>query len=109
MHVSNRDVAIMKTLSFIDLALPEGLRRAVADLGFEEPTPIQSLSIPVIREGRDMIGQAHTGTGKTAAYGIPLLEGIDPQRKGRPGSGALSRRGNSPSRYRRSSRSSEST
>ncbi len=82
MHVSNRDVAIMKTLSFIDLALPEGLRKAVADLGFEEPTPIQSLSIPVIREGRDMIGQAHTGTGKTAAYGLPLLEGIDPQRKG---------------------------
>ncbi len=69
----------MKTISFNDLAMPEPLERAVKDLGFEEPTPIQSLSIPVIRDGRDMIGQAHTGTGKTAAYGIPLLERVNPK------------------------------
>ena len=69
----------MKTISFNDLAMPEPLERAVKDLGFEEPTPIQSLSIPVVRDGRDMIGQAHTGTGKTAAYGIPLLERVNPK------------------------------
>ena len=68
----------MKTASFTDLALSHEVLRAISDLGFEEPTPIQSLTIPVIRSGKDVIGQAHTGTGKTAAYGIPLLEGIDP-------------------------------
>jgi len=72
----------MKTASFSDLALSHELARAISDLGFEEPTPIQALSIPVIRSGKDVIGQAHTGTGKTAAYGIPLLEGIDPHRRG---------------------------
>jgi ATP-dependent RNA helicase DeaD len=67
----------MKIASFTDLALSHEVQRAIADLGFEEPTPIQSLAIPVIRSGKDVIGQAHTGTGKTAAYGIPLLERID--------------------------------
>lgn len=43
-------------------------------MGFEEPTPIQAESIPVAMSGSDMIGQAQTGTGKTAAYGIPVLE-----------------------------------
>ena len=68
----------MKPTSFDDLSLPPDLRRAVQDLGFEEPTPIQALAIPAIRQGLDVIGQAHTGTGKTAAYGLPLLEKIDP-------------------------------
>ncbi|NTV00899.1 MAG: DEAD/DEAH box helicase, partial [Methanoregulaceae archaeon] len=67
----------MKTLSFEDLELPESIRKAVSDLGFEEPTPIQSLAIPLMRDGKDVIGQAHTGTGKTAAYGIPLIESVD--------------------------------
>jgi ATP-dependent RNA helicase DeaD len=67
----------MKTLSFEDLNLPESIRKAVSDLGFEEPTPIQSLAIPLMRDGKDVIGQAHTGTGKTAAYGIPLIESVD--------------------------------
>ncbi|HVP94438.1 MAG TPA: DEAD/DEAH box helicase [Methanoregulaceae archaeon] len=69
----------MKTLSFPDLGLSKELARAITDLGFEEPTPIQALAIPMMREGRDVIGQAHTGTGKTAAYGVPLLEKIDPR------------------------------
>ncbi len=69
----------MKTLSFPDLGLSKELARAITDLGFEEPTPIQALAIPMMREGRDVIGQAHTGTGKTAAYGVPLLETIDPK------------------------------
>jgi len=70
-----------KTASFHDLALTHEVLRAIGDLGFEEPTPIQSLAIPVIRSGKDVIGQAHTGTGKTAAYGIPLLERIDPRNR----------------------------
>jgi ATP-dependent RNA helicase DeaD len=70
-----------KTASFADLALTHEVQRAIGDLGFEEPTPIQSLSIPVIRSGKDVIGQAHTGTGKTAAFGIPLLERIDPRNR----------------------------
>ncbi|MCQ8894796.1 MAG: DEAD/DEAH box helicase [Methanolinea sp.] len=76
----------MKTISFADLGLPEPILHAVRDLGFEEPTPIQALAIPVIRDGRDVVGQAHTGTGKTAAFGIPLLERLDP---GRPAVQAL--------------------
>ena len=52
--------------------------RAVLDMGFEEATPIQSQAIPVILEGKDIIGQSQTGTGKTAAFGIPLLERINP-------------------------------
>ena len=55
--------------------------RAVADMGFEEASPIQAKSIPVQLEGVDMIGQAQTGTGKTAAFGIPLLQKIDPKNK----------------------------
>ena len=71
----------MKVLSFADLALPEPIAKAVKDLGFEEPTPIQSLAIPLLRDGKDVIGQAHTGTGKTAAYGIPIVERVDPAGK----------------------------
>jgi ATP-dependent RNA helicase DeaD len=67
----------MKTISFADLNLSEAIGKAISDLGFEEPTPIQALAIPAIRAGRDVIGQAHTGTGKTAAYGIPLIERIE--------------------------------
>ena len=50
-------------------------------MGFEEASPIQAKSIPVQLEGVDMIGQAQTGTGKTAAFGIPLLQKIDPKNK----------------------------
>ncbi|MDR2051193.1 MAG: DEAD/DEAH box helicase [Deltaproteobacteria bacterium] len=63
--------------AFSSFALSEDLLEAVADLGFEEPTPIQKLSIPPILAGRDLVGQARTGTGKTAAFGLPLLEKID--------------------------------
>lgn len=53
--------------------------RAVTELGFENMTPIQEQAIPVLLEGKDVIGQAQTGTGKTAAFGIPLLQRIDPE------------------------------
>ena len=64
-------------MRFDELPLSKDILKAVADMGFEETTPIQSLAIPFLLQGRDIIGQAQTGTGKTAAFGIPLLEGID--------------------------------
>jgi len=67
----------VKKLKFSELALSPEILKAVADMGFEEATPIQSLAIPFIMKGRDVIGQALTGTGKTAAFGIPILETID--------------------------------
>lgn len=60
--------------SFEELGLSSELLKAVADLGFEEPSPIQVLAIPTLLTGRDAVGQAQTGTGKTAAFGLPLLE-----------------------------------
>ena len=71
----------MTTLKFTELNLSNEIIKAVADLGFEEATPIQSLSIPKLMSGLDIIGQAQTGTGKTAAFGIPVLEKIDPKNK----------------------------
>jgi len=65
------------TLSFDDLSLTDEVRRAIKDMGFEEPTPIQALAIPPLMEGKDVIGQAYTGTGKTAAFGIPILQQVD--------------------------------
>ena len=62
------------TASFEDLGLSRELLKAVEDLGFEEPSPIQILAIPSLLAGRDALGQAQTGTGKTAAFGLPILE-----------------------------------
>ncbi|MDR3256513.1 MAG: DEAD/DEAH box helicase [Endomicrobium sp.] len=67
----------MTTLKFSKLNLSNEILKAVEDLGFEEATPIQSLSIPKMMSGIDIIGQAQTGTGKTAAFGIPVLEKIN--------------------------------
>ncbi len=71
----------MESVRFEDLQLDDRILRAVADMGFEEASPIQAKSIPVQLEGVDMIGQTQTGTGKTAAFGIPLLQKIDPKNK----------------------------
>lgn len=68
----------MENLSFKDLNLSNELQHAIADMGFEEATPIQSQSIPHILNGNDLIGQAQTGTGKTCAFGIPAIEMINP-------------------------------
>ena len=73
--------------SFSDLGLSEPLVRAVADLGYDRPTPIQDLAIPPLLEGRDLLGCAQTGTGKTAAFALPILHRLeaDPQRPARRG------------------------
>jgi ATP-dependent RNA helicase DeaD len=63
---------------FADLGLPEHLLRTIEELGFSEPTPIQEQAIPELLAGHDVIGQAQTGTGKTAAFGLPLLAHLDP-------------------------------
>ena len=71
----------MEHLRFEDMNISNEICRAVLDMGFEEATPIQSQAIPVILEGKDIIGQSQTGTGKTAAFGIPLLERINPENR----------------------------
>ena len=68
--------------TFKELGLVPEIMKAIEDMGFEEPTPIQKVSIPAAMEGKDLIGQAQTGTGKTAAFGIPILEKIDTTEKG---------------------------
>ena len=62
---------------FADLGLPEDLLAAVTDLGFASPTAVQASAIPLLLEGRDVVGVAQTGTGKTAAFALPLLAHID--------------------------------
>src|SRR5574344_698413 len=64
-------------VTFDDLGLSDDGMKAVHDLGYESPTPIQERSIPVVLGGKDMIGQAQTGTGKTAAFALPILSKID--------------------------------
>jgi len=65
------------TASFRDLALSDPVLRALADVGYESPSPIQAATIPVLLSGADMLGQAQTGTGKTAAFALPALSRID--------------------------------
>ncbi len=64
--------------AFSDIGLKDEIVQALDELGFEEPSPIQAQAIPVLLGGQDMIGQAQTGTGKTAAFGLPLLQHLDP-------------------------------
>jgi ATP-dependent RNA helicase DeaD len=64
--------------NFTDFGLEPKVLQAITELGFEEATPIQVKAIPVAMEGKDLIGQAQTGTGKTAAFGIPMIQKIDP-------------------------------
>ncbi|MBC7312954.1 MAG: DEAD/DEAH box helicase, partial [Rhizobium sp.] len=60
--------------NFLELGLSQNIAATVAGLGYETPTPIQLKAIPIVLEGRDLIGLAQTGTGKTAAFGLPLIE-----------------------------------
>ena len=78
-----RDKSEVKTaqedeeITFADLGLPGDLLEAVTDMGFVTPTAIQKEAIPVLLAGRDVVGVAQTGTGKTAAFGLPLLDAVD--------------------------------
>lgn len=66
----------MSITTFNDFDINNNIKKAIRNMGFEEPTPIQKLTIPEALKGKDLIGQAQTGTGKTVAFGIPILEKI---------------------------------
>jgi len=70
-------MTLKDTVNFGSLEVNRRVAHALTDMGFEEPTPIQGKAIPLIMEGKDLIGQAQTGTGKTAAFGIPIVEMIN--------------------------------
>jgi ATP-dependent RNA helicase DeaD len=74
-----KGIAKLMTQNFSEMNLSPDILKAIEDMGFEEATPIQSQSIELILTGEDIIGQSQTGTGKTAAFGIPILEKIDPK------------------------------
>ncbi len=71
----------METIQFTELDIKNEILKAIAHMGFEAMSPIQARAIPVELAGRDVIGQAQTGTGKTAAFGIPILQKVDPKLK----------------------------
>jgi ATP-dependent RNA helicase RhlE len=71
-------------MSFADLGLAPALLRAVEDAGYITPTPIQTQAIPLLLQGRDLLGCAQTGTGKTAAFGLPLLQRLQQRRQDGP-------------------------
>jgi ATP-dependent RNA helicase DeaD len=64
--------------SFADLGLSDSTLQALQDIGYEQPSPIQEQAVPLMLQGQDMIGQAQTGSGKTAAFGLPIIEYVDP-------------------------------
>ena len=64
-------------MKFSELGLNDALLKAIRRSGFEEATPIQEQTIPLALEGKDVIGQAQTGTGKTAAFGLPILQNLE--------------------------------
>ena len=74
----------ISTTGFADLGLSERLTGALKGLGYEEPTPIQAEAIPVLLTGADVVGKAATGTGKTAAFALPILEQLPASRDALP-------------------------
>ena len=69
----------MSKLTFRDLPISQKTLRSIEKMGFKHPTEIQEKAIPVVMEGKDLIAQAQTGTGKTAAFGIPIVEKVNPR------------------------------
>lgn len=80
-QVPEKDQPKETRMRYEDAKIDERILRAVKELGYEEMTPIQEQAIPLFMTGQDMIGQAQTGTGKTAAFGIPILQKIDPDNR----------------------------
>src|SRR5690349_11869199 len=66
---------------FTELGLSEELLKAIDKLGFEQASPIQAEAIPLLLAGKDIVGQSQTGSGKTAAFGIPAVEKVDPNQR----------------------------
>ncbi len=67
--------------AFADLGLEAQILRALLDIDYQQPTTIQTEIIPLVLAGKDVLGQARTGTGKTAAFGMPMLQMIDPKER----------------------------
>jgi ATP-dependent RNA helicase DeaD len=72
-----KTAAVESSTTFTELGLSAEVLRALVDVGYESPSPIQAATIPVLLEGRDLLGQAQTGTGKTAAFALPILSKLD--------------------------------
>src|SRR4029078_3738025 len=72
---------MMSTKLFSELGLSAEVLKAIDKLGFEQAAPIQTKAIPILMEGRDVVGESQTGSGKTAAFAIPAIEKSDPQRR----------------------------
>jgi ATP-dependent RNA helicase DeaD len=72
-----------RSVTFAELSLRPELLAALTELGYEEPTPVQQAAIPVLLAGRDLLGEAATGTGKTAAFALPMLQRLEPGERGR--------------------------
>jgi len=79
--VTNIDTSTDVAITFNDLALNESLYKILNEVGYESPSPIQAQTIPLLLQGRDIIGQAQTGTGKTAAFALPLINNLDIKQK----------------------------
>ena len=71
-------------MEFKDLGLTPSLLKNISDTGYRTPTPIQQATIPLVLEGKDVLGCAQTGTGKTAAFALPILQRLQQQRSRRP-------------------------
>src|SRR5947209_12990794 len=78
--MASRSNGARETMDFGGLGISEPVLQSLREMGFEEPTPVQARAIPLLIEGRDVVAQALTGTGKTAAFGIPMVEIIEPKR-----------------------------
>ena len=70
----------MGDILFTDLTLSDPLLAALLEMGYEHPTPVQESAIPMASTGQDLMVQSQTGTGKTAAFGIPLIETLEPEK-----------------------------
>lgn len=81
LYEEKKEETDQENMRYEDAGIDARILRAVRELGFEHMTPIQEQTIPLFMTGRDIIGQAQTGTGKTAAFGIPILQKIDPENK----------------------------
>ena len=78
---ADKDSANEESQGFANLGLPAEVQEAVAKVGYKSPSPIQAETIPILMEGRDVVGLAQTGTGKTAAFALPVLAQIDPGKR----------------------------